>query len=105
MPGRIEAYMLHALPDTGSLRQLEIGQTSTEPWFVQEVMVLNETSGVQGFFVVARLLHPNEYITIDVKELAAVDYQVEVKTTDRFNSGTSARVAMSIYGDLGSTGR
>ena len=50
----MEAYALESLPDTGSIKQLEIGHTGPEPWFVQEVMVLNQATGVMGIFEVAR---------------------------------------------------
>ena len=52
-----------------------------------------------------RLLHPNEYVIIDVKEMPPVDYQVQVQTSDRFNAGTSAKVHLTIFGNNGSSGR
>jgi hypothetical protein len=49
-PLRVEAYGLIALKDTGSIRQLEGLHTAPEPWFVQEITVLNETTGMMGVF-------------------------------------------------------
>lgn len=47
----MEAYALQALPDTGALKQLEISlEGSAEGWFVRDVLVVNETTGVQALF-------------------------------------------------------
>ena len=51
---RIEAYALVGLKDTGSVKQLELLHTAPEPWFVSEVLVVNETTGVTGRFVANR---------------------------------------------------
>lgn len=52
-----------------------------------------------------RLIMPNTPTLLDSAELAPVDYKFEVKTTDRFKSGTSARVFFNLFGVQGSTGR
>lgn len=51
-PNRIEAYALLSMKDTGSISQLEVLHTGREPWFLAQVLVLNQTTGVQGLFVV-----------------------------------------------------
>lgn len=51
---RIEAYALVGLKDTGSVKQLELLHTGPDPWFVSEVLVVNETTGVMGRFVANR---------------------------------------------------
>ena len=53
-PMRIEAYSLQGLPNTGSMRRLEMLHSGPEPWWVQEVSVLNETTGAKARFVAAR---------------------------------------------------
>ena len=34
----------------GTIKQLEVFHTAPEPWFIAEVLVLNETTGVTGLF-------------------------------------------------------
>ena len=48
---------------------------------------------------------PNVATLLDAVALAPVDYRVEVKTSDRFQAGTSARVFCNLFGVQGSTGR
>lgn len=42
------------IPCTGGIIALEIGHTGPEPWFVKEVLVVNETTGARGLFEVNR---------------------------------------------------
>jgi hypothetical protein len=39
-----------ALPDTGTVAQLEVQHSGTDPWFLQSIMVLNQTTGAQASF-------------------------------------------------------
>lgn len=52
-----------------------------------------------------RLILPNVATLLDAVALTPVDYRVEVKTSDRFKAGTSARVFCTLFGVQGSTGR
>ena len=120
---------------TGTIKQLEVFHTAPEPWFIAEVLVLNESTGVIGIFqanrwgdkftiqatvvvislwflsvgstpcCISRLILPNTPTILDATALPPVDYRVEVKTSDRFKAGTSAKVFCNLYGLQGSTGR
>jgi hypothetical protein len=49
-PSRIEAYAMMGLKDTGSIKQLGVMHTAPHPWFLSEVLAINESTGVQGLF-------------------------------------------------------
>jgi hypothetical protein len=48
---------------------------------------------------------PNVPTLLEASALAPVDYRIEVRTSDRFQAGTSAHVFCNLYGAQGSTGR
>lgn len=52
------------LKDTGTVKQLEVLHTAPEPWFLAEVLVMNETTGVTGLFQANRWgANPHELLS------------------------------------------
>ncbi|GFH09791.1 uncharacterized protein HaLaN_05000 [Haematococcus lacustris] len=76
-----------------------------KPFFLASVLVVNETTGAQGLFLVNRLLLPEEYVLLGAQDSLPVDYEVEVATSNRSGAGTTARPFVEIMGMQGTTGR
>jgi hypothetical protein len=99
--------------DLGNLTKIRIGHDNagfSAGWFLEKVVITNEKTGAQFFFLHGRWLAKDEDDGQIEREIPAQDkdgrasapmitYKVSVLTGDRHGAGTDAKVFVKIFGD------
>jgi hypothetical protein len=105
--------------DLGQLKKIRVGHDNSSlgpAWFLEKVVITNQASQQQWFFLCGKWLAKDEDDGQIIRELPAsdkdgvaslpmVNYKLSIMTGDRKGAGTNANILVTIYGKNGDTGK
>jgi hypothetical protein len=116
--GHTDVFGLEAV-DLGDIKKIILGHDNAgvgPGWFVDKVVVENESSSQKWFFLIGKWFDKKEEDGAIVREIPAstedgvacaplVRYKVSVITGDRPGAGTDANVFVTLFGSTGNSGK
>jgi hypothetical protein len=114
----VDTFKLEAVSLGKELPKIRIGHNGKRPgdgWFLDKVVVRDESNRLEETFECKRWLATDEDDGLIVRELfaassrklqqlATTSYHVKVKTGDKRGAGTDARVTLKLFGDKADSG-